>query len=104
MENSIGAVFRRIGAAVSGTREKVFGPGRRVPMDWKTRLRIVEGMWRALKAGRIDRASLVTGLYILSHHNGRTGQCNPSYDTIMAGTGQCRQRVAKSLEQLGNAL
>jgi len=46
-------------------------------------------------------AALVVALALAEHHNGKTGQCNPGYDTIAELTGLSRRHVIRVISKLG---
>ena len=90
-------------------REKVFGPGRTVPLDrnakarvaayaraWSTRHR-QDGQHK----GPITRAFLdVLQALLWGFHNSRSGACFPSYERIAEKAGCCRRTVAEALKVL----
>jgi hypothetical protein len=92
-----------------GRREKVFGPGRAVPLDrnQKARIQAYARAWSHLHAqpgqhrGPITRAFLdVLAALLWGYHNSRTGCCFPSYEAI-AGKAECaRSTVAEALKVL----
>jgi hypothetical protein len=49
-----------------------------------------------------DRA-LIVGLKIADHHNGQTGQCNPSVATLIEETGRSRSTVLRGIKDLEDA-
>lgn len=92
-------------------REKVFGDGPRIPLDREAKVRLMH-LARALKhkteKGR--HYGLLTGKFVdVLHamlwliHDGRSGQCNPSYDTIAAKAGCARSTVAEAIHALEHA-
>jgi hypothetical protein len=90
-------------------REKVFGPGRAVPLDRNAKARIVAyaRAWTARQRrpgqhrGPITRAFLdVLQALLWGFHNSRSGCCFPSYEAI-AGKADCARRtVAEALKVL----
>jgi hypothetical protein len=90
-------------------REKVFGPGRAVPLDRNAKARVAAyaRAWSRLHAqpgqhrGPITRAFLdVLGALLWGFHNSRSGCCFPSYERI-AGQAECaRSTVAEALKVL----
>ena len=93
-------------------REKVFGPGRAVPLDGnaKARIQAYARAWSARnKTGRqhrgpITRAFLeVLEALLWGFHNSRTGCCFPSYEAIAAKAECCRDTVYEALKVLERA-
>ena len=92
-----------------GRREKVFGPGRAMPLDRnaKARIQAYARAWTARNRqpgqhkGPITRAFLdVLEALLWGFHNSRTGCCFPSYERI-AETAECaRSTVAEALRVL----
>jgi hypothetical protein len=90
-------------------REKVFGPGRAVPLDRNAKARIAAyaRAWSARQRqprqhrGPITRAFLdVLEALLWGFHNSRSGICFPSYESI-AERAQCaRSTVAEALKVL----
>jgi len=90
-------------------REKVFGPGRAVPLDRnaKARIMVYARGWSARNRhprqhrGPITRAFLeVLEALLWGFHNSRSGCCFPSYESI-AERAQCaRSTVAEALKAL----
>jgi hypothetical protein len=90
-------------------REKVFGPGRAVPLDRNAKARIAAyaRAWSARHRqprqhrGPITRAFLdVLEALLWGFHNSRSGVCFPSYESI-ADKAQCaRSTVAEALKAL----
>ena len=90
-------------------REKVFGPGRAVPLDRNAKARIMAyaRAWSARQRrpgqhrGPITRAFLeVLEALLWKFHNSRSGCCFPSYERI-AGKAECaRSTVAEALKAL----
>jgi hypothetical protein len=93
----------------SRRREKVFGPGRAVPLDGNAKARIIvyARAWSARNRqprqhkGPITRAFMeVLEALLWGFHNSRSGVCFPSYETI-AGKAECaRSVVAEALKVL----
>jgi hypothetical protein len=90
-------------------REKVFGPGRAVPLDRNAKARIMAyaRAWTARHKrpgqhrGPITRAFLdVLEALLWGFHNSRSGCCFPGYEAI-AGKAECaRSTVAEALKVL----
>jgi hypothetical protein len=90
-------------------REKVFGPGRPVPLDRNAKARIMAyaRAWSARQRrpgqhrGPITRAFLdVLEALLWGFHNSRSGVCFPGYEAI-AGKAECaRSTVAEALRVL----
>jgi hypothetical protein len=90
-------------------REKVFGPGRTVPLDRnaKCRIQAYARAWSARNRrpgqhkGPITRAFLeVLQALLWGFHNTHTGRCFPSYEAIAARAGCARSTVAEALKVL----
>jgi hypothetical protein len=90
-------------------REKVFGPGRAVPLDRNAKARILAyaKAWGARHKqpgqhrGPITRAFLeVLEALLWGFHNSRDGRCFPSYETIAAKADCARSTVAEALKAL----
>jgi hypothetical protein len=90
-------------------REKVFGPGRAVPLDRNAKARIMAyaRAWGARHRqpgqhrGPITRAFLeVLEELLWGFHNSRTGCCFPSYEAIAAKAECARSTVAEALKAL----
>jgi hypothetical protein len=90
-------------------REKVFGPGRAVPLDRNAKARIAAyaRTWNARNRqprqhkGPITRAFLdVLQALLWGFHNSRSGICFPSYEAIAAKAGCCRDTVCEALKVL----
>ena len=90
-------------------REKVFGPGRAVPLDRNAKARIAAyaRAWSARNRrpgqhkGPITRAFLdVLQALLWDFHNARSGCCFPSYERIAARAGCARSTVAEALKVL----
>ena len=92
-----------------GCREKVFGPGRAVPLDRNAKARIAAyaRAWTARNRqpgqhkGPITRAFLeVLHALLWGFHNSRTGVCFPSYERIAEKAECARSTVAEALKVL----
>ena len=90
-------------------REKVFGPGRAVPLDRNAKARIMAyaRAWGARNRqpgqhrGPITRAFLeVLEALLWGFHNSRAGCCFPSYEAIAAKAECARSTVAEALKVL----
>ena len=90
-------------------REKVFGPGRAVPLDGNAKARIVayarawSGRNRqpAQHKGPITRTFLeVLQALLWGFHNSRDGRCFPSYERIAEQARCARSTVAEALKAL----
>jgi Helix-turn-helix domain len=90
-------------------REKVFGPGRAVPLDRnaKARIQAYAKAWSARNRspgqhkGPITRAFLdVLHALLWGFHNSRSGICFPSYERIAERAGCARSTVAEALRVL----
>jgi hypothetical protein len=90
-------------------REKVFGPGRAVPLDRnaKARIQAYARAWDrqhrqpGQRGGALGRAALaVLSALVWGHHNARTGCCFPSYETIAERAGCARSTVAEAIKAL----
>ena len=90
-------------------REKVFGPGRAVPLDRNAKARIAAyaRAWSARNRqpgqhkGPITRAFLdVLEALLWGFHNSRSGRCFPSYEAIAAKAECCRDTVCEALKAL----
>jgi hypothetical protein len=90
-------------------REKVFGPGRAVPLDRNAKARIVAyaRAWSARNRqprqhrGPITRAFLdVLEALLWGFHNSRSGICFPSYERIAEAADCARSTVAEALRVL----
>jgi hypothetical protein len=93
----------------SRRREKVFGPGRAVPLDRNAKARIVayakawSGRHRQPRQhkGPITRAFLeVLEALLWGFHNARSGCCFPSYEAIAASAECNRDTVYEALKVL----
>jgi Helix-turn-helix domain len=92
-----------------GTREKVFGPGRAVPLDRNAKARIAAyaRAWSARNRlpgqhkGPITRAFLdVLQALLWGFHNSRSGCCFPGYEAIAEKAECARSTVAEALKAL----
>jgi hypothetical protein len=90
-------------------REKVFGPGRAVPLDRNAKARVLAyaRAWSARHRqdrqhkGPITRAFLeVLQALLWGFHNSRSGCCIPSYESIADKAGCARSTVAAALKAL----
>jgi hypothetical protein len=90
-------------------REKVFGPGRAVPLDRNAKARIAAyaRAWSARNRlpgqhkGPITRAFLdVLGALLWGFHNSRSGCCFPGYEAIATQAECARSTVAEALKAL----
>jgi hypothetical protein len=90
-------------------REKVFGPGRAVPLDRNAKARIAAyaRAWDRLhrqpgqRGGALGRAALdVLGALLWAFHNGRSGCCFPGYERIAERAGVARSTVAEAIKAL----
>jgi hypothetical protein len=93
-------------------REKVFGPGRAVPLDrnQKARIQAYARAWSRLHRqpgqhrGPITRAFLdVLTALLWGFHNSRSGCCFPSYERIAEKAECARSTVAEALKVLERA-
>jgi hypothetical protein len=91
-------------------REKVFGPGRAVPLDRNAKARIAAyaRAWDRRhrqpgqpRGGALGRAALdVLGPLLWAFHNAGSGVCFPSYETIAEKAGCARSTVAEAIKAL----
>jgi Helix-turn-helix domain len=90
-------------------REKVFGPGRTMPLDRNAKVRIAAyaRVWSARNRqprqhkGPITRAFLeVLQALLWGFHNAHSGCCFPSYEAIARKAGCARSTVAEALKAL----
>jgi hypothetical protein len=90
-------------------REKVFGPGKAIPLDRNAKARIAAyaRAWSRLHraegqhTGPITRAAQdVLRALLWQFHNGPTGRCFPSYERIAEAAGCARSTVAVALKAL----
>jgi hypothetical protein len=89
-------------------REKIFGEGPRVPLNREAKIRIAH-LARALKhkTERGKHYGVLTGKFVdVLHamlwliHDGRSGQCNPSYATIADKAGCAMSTVCEAIKAL----
>jgi hypothetical protein len=89
-------------------REKTFGDGPRLPLDREAKVRIMH-LARALKhkTERGKHYGVLTGKFVdVLHamlwliHDGRSGQCNPSYETIADKAGCAMSTVCEAIKAL----
>ena len=89
-------------------REKIFGEGPRIPLDREAKVRIMH-LGRALKRKTEPgkHYGILTGKFVdVLHamlwliHNGRSGQCNPSYATIADKAGCAMSTVCEAIKAL----
>jgi hypothetical protein len=92
-----------------GRREKIFGPGRAVPLDRNAKARIAayarawDRQHRQLgqRGGALGRAALdVLQALLWVFHNARSGCCFPSYERIAERAGCARSTVAEAIKVL----
>lgn len=92
-------------------REKVFGEGRRRPMDRNAKARVMvfaRALMRRTAKGKAYGAITAKALAVLHAllygcHNARSGLCFPSYDRLAEIAGCARSTVAKALTALEDA-
>jgi len=91
-----------------GSREKVFGNGRTIPLDREAKNRI-QVLMRALKHptepgkhyGAVTAKAEEVGKALLwIFHNVKTGLCIPSYDTTAQAAGCSRDTVGEAIKML----
>jgi hypothetical protein len=89
-------------------REKVFGEGPRIPLEREAKVRIMH-LARALKhkTERGKHYGILTGKFVdVLHamlwliHDGRSGQCNPSYATIADKASCAMSTVCEAIKAL----
>jgi hypothetical protein len=95
---------------VGRRREKVFGPGRAVPLDRNAKARIAAyaRAWDRQhrqagqeRGGALGRAALdVLSALLWAFHNARSGVCFPSYERIAERAGCARSTVAEAIKAL----
>lgn len=97
---------------INRRREKVFGPGRAIPLDREAKCRVAAyaKAWNARHRrpgqhkGPITSAFLdVLAALLWGFHNSRSGCCCPSYETIAARAECARSTVAEALKALEHA-
>ena len=90
-------------------REKIFGPGRGIPLDRnaKARIMVYARAWSARHRrpgqhrGPLTRATLeVLHALLWGFHNSRDGRCFPSYETIALRAQCCRDTVYEAIKAL----
>jgi hypothetical protein len=90
-------------------RDKVFGPGRAVPLDRNAKARIAayarawdrQHRQPGQRGGALGRAALdVLGALLWVFHNARSGCCFPSYERIAEKAGCARSTVAEAIKAL----
>ena len=90
-------------------REKVFGPGRQIPLDRNAKARVAAyaKAWDrrhrqpGQRGGALGRAALdVLGALLWAFHNARSGCCFPSYERIAERAGVARSTVAEAIRAL----
>lgn len=89
-------------------REKVFGPGKAVPLDGNAKARINQYCAaydrihkRPGQHGALGRTTLdVLRALLWSFHNSRSGSCFPSYETIATRAHCARSSVAEAIKAL----
>ena len=89
--------------------EKVFGPGRQIPLDRNAKARVAAyaKAWDrrhrqpGQRGGALGRAALdVLGALLWAFHNARSGCCFPSYERIAERAGVARSTVAEAIRAL----
>ena len=89
-------------------REKIFGEGPRIPLDREAKVRIMH-LARALKHKALPgkHYRILTGKFVdVLHamlwliHDGRSRQCNPSYETIADKAGCAMSTVCEAIKAL----
>ena len=89
-------------------REKVFGPGPRVPLDRNAKVRVKElarALLRKTEAGRhygvvTAKALAVLDALLWGFHNTKSGQCDPSYEAIAKRADCARSTVSLAIKAL----
>jgi hypothetical protein len=90
-------------------REKVFGPGRQIPLDRNAKCRIAayarawdrQHRQPGQRGGALGRAALdVLAALLWAFHNARPGCCFPSYERIAVRAGCSRSTVAEAIKAL----
>jgi predicted transcriptional regulator len=85
-------------------RAKEFGEGPRVALDREAKVRIMHLARTLRRVGRITYACVeVLQAMLWLIHDGRSGQCNPSYDTIAAKANCARSTVHRAIVALERA-
>ena len=103
-------------AAVSGPRrgmgrDKVFGPGRLVPLDRNAKVRVMmlaRALMRRTEKGKAygmisAKALAVLNALIWGFHNAASGKCFPSYEAIAERAGCARSTVYEAIRALEQA-
>jgi Helix-turn-helix domain len=96
----------------TGPREKVFGPGRCVPLDRNVKVRVMmlgRALSRRTEKGKAYGAITAKALAVLAailwrFHNAASGKCFPSYEAIAEAAACSRTSVyyaIRALEQVG---
>ena len=90
-------------------REKVFGPGRQIPLDRNAKARVAayarawdrQHRQSGQRGGALGRAALdVLGALLWAFHNSRSGCCFPSYERIAERAECSRTTVYEALKVL----
>jgi hypothetical protein len=89
-------------------REKVFGPGPRVPLDRNAKTRVKEmarALLRKTEAGRhygvvTAKALAVLDALLWGFHNAKDGRCDPSYEAIAKRADCARSTVSLAIKAL----
>ena len=90
-------------------REKVFGPGRAVPLDRNAKARVAayarawdrQHRQPGQRGGALGRAALdVLSALLWVFHNARSGSCFPSYERVAEKAGCARSTVADAIKAL----
>jgi hypothetical protein len=92
----------------TGPREKVFGPGRCVPLDRNAKVRVMmlaRALSRRQEPGKAygavtAKALAVLGALLWSFHNAASGKCFPSYEAIAERAGCARSTVYEAIRAL----
>jgi Helix-turn-helix domain len=93
-------------------RDKVFGPGPRVPLDREAKVRVMAyaRAWNARHRlpgqhrGPLTRATTeVLEALLWGFHNAASGACFPSYEAIAAKAECCRDTVCEAIKALALA-
>jgi hypothetical protein len=93
-------------------RDKVFGPGPRVPLDREAKIRVMAyaKAWNARHRqpgqhrGPLTRATgEVLEALLYGFHNAHSGACFPSYEAIAAKAQCCRDTVCEAIKALAFA-
>jgi Helix-turn-helix domain len=93
-------------------RDKVFGPGLRVPLDREAKIRVMAyaKAWNARHRlpgqhrGPLTRATTeVLEALLWGFHNAASGACFPSYEAIAAKAECCRDTVCEAIKALAFA-